>query len=265
MSALRLELRAPRLTIPGREHDRGGLDLIVEPGRRTVLLGRSGAGKSLLARLALGRLPGPPVRSSGVVEIHDDQRVDTVDLAAWPAGSQIPRLQALRGTRLSFVPQGGRENLVPGWTVRDHLAHLLPDLDRQIGAVLEGMEALGVSGGEANLQALATELSEGMIRRILVALAMARGADVLVIDEPTTGLDPDSRRAFAELLEERILASGAGVLLVTHDLDLCATLGGEALLVDDGAIVARTEDLATAGGLFQPFLDAVAEQPVAEA
>lgn len=263
MSRLRLVLREPRLSMPGREHDRGGLDLVVEPGRRTVLLGRSGAGKSLLARLALGRLPGRPVRSQGRVEIQSDEGVDTVDLSAWPAGAQIPRLQALRGARLSFVPQGGRENLVPGWTVRDHLKHLLPDLERQLHAVVEGMEALGVDGGEANLEALATELSEGMIRRILVALAMARGADILVIDEPTTGLDPDSRAAFAALLHERILSSGAGVLLVTHDLQLCATLGGEALLVDDGAIVARTEDLATAGGLFGPFLAAVAEEPTA--
>lgn len=261
MSALRLVLKGPRLSMPGRAHDRGGLDLIVEPGRRTVLLGRSGAGKSLLARLALGRLPGPPVKSEGVVEIHSDGSVELVDLSAWPAGSQIPRLQALRGARLSFVPQGGRENLVPGWTVRDHLRHLLPDLKRQLHTVVEGMEALGVEGGEANLEALATELSEGMIRRILVALAMARGADILVIDEPTTGLDPDSRAAFAALLHERILASGAGVLLVTHDLHLCATLGGEALLVDDGAIVARTEDLSAAGGLFLPFLEAVAEAP----
>ncbi len=265
MTALRLVLKAPRLSIPGREHDRGGLDLTVEPGRRTVLLGRSGAGKSLLARLALGRLPGAPVRSSGTVEIQTDEGTDVVDLAAWPAGAQIPRLQALRGARLSFVPQGGRENLVPGWTVRDHLQHLLPDLEHQLGAVVEGMEALGVDGGEANLSALATELSEGMIRRILVALAMARGADVLVIDEPTTGLDPASREAFAELLHERILTTGTGVLLVTHDMKLCATVGGEALLVDDGAIVARTEDLFTAGGLFQPFLDAVAEPQVAEA
>jgi ABC-type glutathione transport system ATPase component len=259
VSALRLVLKAPRLSIPGREHDRGGLDLVVEPGRRTVLLGRSGAGKSLLARLALGRLPGPPVRSAGRVEIHGGGGVAEVDLSAWPAGAQIPQLQALRGRHVSFVPQGGRENLVPGWTVRDHLKHLLPDLDRQLGAVVEGMEALGVDGGEANLSAVATELSEGMIRRILVALAMARGAEILVIDEPTTGLDPTSRAAFSTLLHERILDSGAGVLLVTHDLALCQRLGGEALLVDDGAIVARTEDLPTAGGLFTPFLDAAAE------
>ncbi len=120
-SSLRIVLEAPRVRIPGREHDRGGLDLVVEPGRRTVLLGRSGAGKSLLARIALGRLPLPPVGAEGRAVVEEGTNRHETDLATWPPGSQIPFLRALRGDRISFVPQGGRDNLVPGWTVLDHL------------------------------------------------------------------------------------------------------------------------------------------------
>ena len=154
------------------------------------------------------------------------------------------------------MPQGGRDNLVPGWTVLDHLHALLPDFHRQRAHALEAMEALGVDAGESNLGAVATELSEGMIRRILVALAMARGARILVIDEPTTGLDPRSRAVFAELLEQNIVSTGAGVLLVTHDVELCRVLQGEALLIDDGAVVARADRLESADGPFLPFLQA---------
>ncbi len=255
-SSLRIVLEAPRVRIPGREHDRGGLDLVVEPGRRTVLLGRSGAGKSLLARIALGRLPLPPVGAEGRAVVEEGTNRHETDLATWPPGSQIPFLRALRGDRISFVPQGGRDNLVPSWTVLDHLKALLPHFERQRAQALQSMEALGVDAGESNLRAVATELSEGMIRRILVALAMARGAEILVIDEPTTGLDPKSRAIFAELLEQNIVTTGAGVLLVTHDLELCRVLQGEALLIDDGAVVARADRLEDADGPFLPFLNA---------
>jgi len=261
-----LRLRQPRVLVPGRATPEGGLDLVVEPGRRTVLMGRSGAGKTLLARLALGQLPRSPVRAEGRVELRQDGDEVTIDLATVGAGLDVSCLAALRGDLLSFVPQGGRENLVPGWTVRDHFHALLPAADgggRRAGPdalrleqAIAGMEALGVSGSSDNLDAVATELSEGMIRRILVALSLARGAQVLIIDEPTTGLDPVSRESFRSLLDENLLASGAGVLLITHDVGLSEAVGGETLLVEEGVIVARTEDLSAGEPPFDQFVRA---------
>ncbi|HCP44988.1 MAG TPA: hypothetical protein DIU15_03050 [Deltaproteobacteria bacterium] len=261
-----LRLRQPRVLVPGRATPDGGMDLVVEPGRRTVLMGRSGAGKTLLARLALGQLPRSPVRAEGTVELRVGGASVTVDLASAQPGTDVACLAALRGDVLSFVPQGGRENLVPGWTVRDHFEALLP-VDSEGGAdagpdaarleqAIAGMESLGVSGSAENLDAVATELSEGMIRRILVALSLARGAQVLIIDEPTTGLDPVSRDSFRKLLDENLLASGAGVLLITHDVGLSKAVGGETLLVDEGVIVARTEDLGAGEPPFDRFVHA---------
>lgn len=265
-SGFHLRLRQPRVLVPGRATPEGGMDLVVEPGRRTVLMGRSGAGKTLLARLALGQLPRSPVRAEGHVELRAGGEEIAVDLATVGAGSDVGCLAALRGDLLSFVPQGGRENLVPGWTVRDHFHALLPAAAEGSGQArpdtsrleqaIAGMEALGVSGSSENLDAVATELSEGMIRRILVALSLARGAQVLIIDEPTTGLDPVSRDAFRQLLDENLLASGAGVLLITHDVGLSEAVGGETLLVDEGAIVARTENLAAGEPPFDQFVQA---------
>lgn len=252
MTALRIELIRPVCRLPQRPAAEDRLGLIVERGRRTVLLGRSGSGKSLLARLALGRLPGAPVRTEGHAVIGGER----LDLATWAPGSHIPVLAALRGERVSFVPQGGRENLVPGWSVLDHLRLLLGRDEARFDSAVAGMEALGLAGNRQNLAAVATELSEGMIRRVLVALATARGADAYIIDEPTTGLDPASRRAFADLMLDRVLTQGAGAVVITHDLDLATALGGEALLVADGAIVARTDDLAAGEGPFGEFVRA---------
>jgi len=264
MSLLQIHLRQPRVEVPGRMTPPAGLDLVVEPGRRTVLMGRSGAGKTLLARLSLGQLPRSPVQASGLIELRQDDHVLNIDLGHYPPGSTVPDLAALRGVQLSFVPQGGRENLVPGWTVMDHFEALLPAQNGDSAAgrqnmeqALHGMESLGVDPSESNLGALATELSEGMIRRILVALAMARGARVLIIDEPTTGLDPRSREAFRSLLDENLLSSGAGVLLITHDVELATDLKGETLLIDEGVVVARTDDLEAGEGPFAPFVEAM--------
>lgn len=264
MKPFHIHLQQPRVEVPGRLTPDGGLDLRVEPGRRTVLMGRSGAGKTLLARLALGQLPRSPVRATGLVELSRGDEVLAIDIGHYPAGSTVPDLADLRGDELSFVPQGGRENLVPGWTVRDHFKALLParegdaaSAQRSMEQALDGMDALGVDPSEANLNAVATGLSEGMIRRILLALAMARGASVLIIDEPTTGLDPRSREAFRALLDANLLASGAGVLLITHDVELATDLEGETLLVDEGVVVARTEDLQAGEGLFAPFVEAM--------
>ena len=246
--------------MPGRQTPDGGLDLFVEPGRRTVLMGRSGAGKTLLARLALGQLPRSPVEATGRVVLQRGEGEYEIDFSHYPPGSTVPDLAELRGDDLSFVPQGGRENLVPGWTVRDHFSALLPDSQADghgLDEALAGMEALGVEPSESNLNAVATGLSEGMIRRILVSLALARGARVLIIDEPTTGLDPASRDAFRELLETRLLSSGAGVLLITHDVELATDLKGETLLVDSGVVVARTENLKAGEGAFAPFIEAM--------
>ncbi len=254
--AFRLRLQGGRIQMPGRPGDPAEYELIVEPGRKTVLMGRSGAGKSLLARLTLGQLPLWPVQTEGQVEIQHAGAKLSVDLGAFPPGASVPQLAALRGDVISFVPQGGRENLVPGWTVRQHFRTVLGDDPVRLERGYEGMTALGVPATEANLDALATELSEGMIRRVLVALSMARGAEVLVIDEPTTGLDPGSREAFRRLLDEQLKDSGAGLLLITHDVDLAEDLRGEALLVRDGVVVARTEDLNTAEEPFAAFVEA---------
>jgi peptide/nickel transport system ATP-binding protein len=239
-------------------------------------MGRSGAGKTLIARLLLGQLPPPPLRAEGRLRIEDgggsagSAAITEMDLGnGAPAAAAafrrrsgartVPVLAKLRGRRLGWVPQGGRENLVPGWSARRHLRELIPsDAARQDHAV-DLLAALDVAATASNLDAVATELSEGMIRRMLLAFAMAGGAELLLVDEPTTGLDPQARRTFIELLERHVLSAGAGVLVVTHDVALAASLGGEAAMVEDGAVVAWTRALGSAGQPFAAFRDAAAD------
>ncbi len=216
-----IALSAPRVHLPGRPATGAPLDIHVAAGGCFVLIGRSGSGKTLLCRMAAGEPPAPPLRADGLP----------------PAGRARP----------GFVPQGGRENLVPGWTVRRHLAFLGVDVGVATG--LSESMALDLT---ANLEARATELSEGMIRRLLLTLVLAGRPAALVVDEPSTGLDPAARSQLVDALRGA-RDDGAALLVSTHDLAVAGALGTTFGLVENGAVVARADEL-EADGPFAPWL-----------
>lgn len=238
--SITISLLGCRVLVPGAEPGEPALPIDLRPGGCTVLVGRSGEGKSLLCRLALGCLPGPPLRVAGSLRIRgESSSPQDVDLAGRTPGSDLACAARLRGTVVGYVPQGGREALVPGWSVARFLATLGParPQDRELTPWLP---RLGLPRLEAIATAAPTELSEGMIRRLLLAIALAGTAPLLVVDEPTTGLDPRLRTAIGEALASE-LARGRGLLLATHDVPLARRVGSRFLLVQDGRAVAGAE------------------------
>jgi ABC-type methionine transport system ATPase subunit len=195
-----------------------GIDLAFEPGRRYVVLGASGAGKSSLLRL-LNRLEDP---SAGRVLVGE------APLATLP-------VRAVR-RGVGLVPQSAR--FLPG-TVADNLAYPFevagrpaPPAERQAGALAEvgldpgwlGREAAGLSGGER--------------QRLALAVALGTDPEVLVLDEPTAALDPASARRVAECLDRRA-AAGLRTIAVCHDREHAAWLGETAVVLDAGRVVDR--------------------------
>ena len=195
---------------------------------RVALIGGSGEGKSLLCRLALGLAPRAPVTWEGEIALDGA----AVDLSA---------LAGARG-RIGWMPQGGRESLVPGWSLDRHIARLAPDTAEDVHRF---MEQLGLAPSPDVLGGGATTLSEGMIRRFLLALALSRAPELLVLDEPTAGLDPRARDAVIEVVSNH----GGALLFATHDLALAEALAQSFVLVRDGAPVACVDALTPDGPL----------------
>lgn len=250
---------SPRLDLPGREVPGVALDLELCAGTQQVLLGRSGSGKSLLSRLALGLVPPLPARAGGRVSIGGGEgQSETLDLSLCPAGQAVPALASLRGSFFGYLPQGGRENLVPGWSVARHVSVLCGDDSAVAESAYEGMAQLGLDPGPAVRGAMATQLSEGMIRRVLLAICVAQPTTVLIADEPTTGLDPASRGTVADFLANAMADSGRGLLLTTHDLGVARRLGTRFFCVDGGRITASADRLDGADSPFALFLEAAA-------
>lgn len=183
------------------------------------LIGQNGAGKTTLLRICAGLLSP----TSGVV------RLDGEDLRTRP--------EYLKD-RLGYLPQ--EFGVIPHWTVEEFLHYLLLTRDdrmsgreraREVDRVLELVQA-----GEWRKQYMGA-LSGGMRRRIGIAQALFKNPDLLLLDEPTAGLDPEARMVFRSLLQE--LGLRATILLSTHLIEDVIRMCHDLVILHKGGTVAR--------------------------
>lgn len=228
-----------------------GVDLELCRGESCSLLGRSGEGKTVLSRLLIGLAPRG-CRVEGELVWSDDEGAHRAALDRDLRGDP-PSVESLAsgwGRNIAYVPQGGARNLNPAQTIRTHLARarrragLAPDPRAEIGLLRE----VGFTDPERVWTRRPMALSGGMARRVLLALALAGAPDVMVVDEPTTGLDSPRRAQAIEQLAAARQAHGFGLLMVTHEV------GDAALLTEQGCVLAGArivERLAFANGDLQ--------------
>ncbi|HEX8251972.1 MAG TPA: ABC transporter ATP-binding protein [Thermoanaerobaculia bacterium] len=210
-----------------------GLDLTIHPGEVVALLGANGAGKTTTVRTLLG-LVRP---DSGSVRLFGGD----------------PRNAAVRA-RMGAVLQIGR---VPETLrVREHI-HLFSSYYPNPLPLDEVIEAAGLTGLERRKFG---QLSGGQQKRVLFALALCGNPDLLVLDEPTTGLDVEARRALWKQVRA-FVARGKSVLLTTHYLAEAEALAQRVVVLDKGRIVAQGtphEIKGEAGTLEDAFIELVA-------
>jgi len=197
-----------------------GVDLRVTAGETVAVLGANGSGKSTLVRAALGLVPlqRGEIRLFGTSlrRFRDRHRVGYVP----------QRLGAGSG-----VPATVREVVSAGRLARRTLGRPGRAADRD--AVTTALESVGLAERAGDQ---VDTLSGGQQQRVLIARALAGGPDLLVLDEPTAGVDAGSQQAFAEVL--RIFgAAGGTILLVAHELGPLAPLIDRAVVVHHGRIV----------------------------
>ncbi|WP_232376343.1 ABC transporter ATP-binding protein [Amycolatopsis aidingensis] len=198
-----------------------GIDLDIRRGEVFALLGPNGAGKTTTVEI----LEGHRRRSGGEVRV---------------LGEDPGRAGGRWRARLGIVLQTATDaaDLTVAETVR-HYAGYYPD-PRAPGEVIEQVGLAGQAGSRVKA------LSGGQRRRLDVALGIIGRPELLFLDEPTTGFDPEARRQFWDLV--RLLAAdGTTILLTTHYLDEAEALAGRVAVIAGGSIVAEG-DPATLGG-----------------
>ncbi|MDH6109626.1 ABC-type multidrug transport system ATPase subunit [Kitasatospora sp. MAP12-15] len=192
------------------------VDLKLAAGECVALLGHNGSGKSTLLRVAAGRdLP-----TAGTVRF-DGLAMDEND----------PRIRA----RVAVV--GDTVACYPDLTVREHL--LLVAVAHGVAGAQEWVEqVLADRLLTERADALPSALSSGQMQALLLACALVRPRDLLLLDEPEQRLDPEARRRLADLLKAE-LADGVAVLLVTHHTDLALEVADRVVVLEDGRILTQ--------------------------
>lgn len=211
-------------------HD--GLDLDVARGEVVGLVGGSGAGKTVLLHTLLG-LHRP---DAGRVQLFGEDM----------AGVDEKTLRRRR-QQIGMLFQNGA--LFGGLNVIDNIALPLREHTRLSREVVEELALikLSLTGlGPETARLYTNQLSGGMVRRAALARALIMDPDILILDEPTAGLDPVNAGAFDELIQELSELLGLTVLMVTHDLDALWQIThrvvylGEGRVLDQGPVAAMS-------------------------
>jgi lipooligosaccharide transport system ATP-binding protein len=208
-----------------------GIDLSLEPGECFGLLGPNGAGKTTTLRLCLG-LVDP---DAGAIEV---------------LGLPVPERAREARRRIGVVPQA--DNLDPDFTVEENLLVYgryfgLPDAEirGRIPALIE------FAGLNARAGSRIQTLSGGMKRRLTLARALINNPDLIFLDEPTTGLDPQARHLIWERLRQ-LLAQGKTIFLTTHFMDEAERLCHRLAIMDRGRIISHGAPRELIAGNIEP-------------
>ena len=195
-----------------------GLSFAVEPGTCFGLLGPNGAGKTTTLRLCLG-LTAP---DSGAIELNGH---------SIPADAQVAR------ARVGVVPQF--DNLDPDFTVSENLlvfGRYFGLKDADVRARIPQLLDFAGLASKADVR-LAT-LSGGMKRRLTLARALVNDPDIVFLDEPTTGLDPQARHLIWDRLKQ-LKSAGKTLILTTHFMDEAERLCDRLIVIDHGRKIAE--------------------------
>jgi len=223
-----LPASAPALQVSAVSKSFGGqrvldaIDLQVAPGEILVLLGRSGTGKSVLLKLLVGLQHA----DSGSIRIHGQE---ICGIAAGPLNAIRKRIGFLFQSAALYDAMTIEENVA--FPLRRHTA--LSDASRRE----QVRQLLAIVGMEKELGKMPNQISGGMQKRVGLARALALSPDILLFDEPTTGLDPITARDIGDLIRKLQRQRKIAGLVVTHDVPVARMIADRLLLMRDGRIV----------------------------
>lgn len=218
-----LEVSGLVKTVPGGRKLFEGLDLSLAPGEFVAVMGESGAGKSTLLNLIAG------LDSPDAGQVH----VDGTDIASLDDDDRT----RLRRDRIGFVFQAF--HVLPHLDLAHNVALPLAlqqrDAHESLIAANAMLESVGLGGRGS---AYPRELSGGELQRVAVARALVHRPGLILADEPTGNLDPETAARTLPLFVDRVRGAGAAVLLVTHSV-VAASAADRTLVLSPGGLVER--------------------------
>lgn len=235
------DLRVDFHTDTGTVNAVRGLSLSVARGERVGIVGESGSGKSMTGRSVLGliRRPGE-VRARRL-------SFDGCDLLGMPE----KEMRTLRGRRIAMIMQDPKYSLNPVMKTGRQLMEALRTADTALGKraarhkALEALASVHIRDPERVFDAYPHELSGGMGQRVMIAMMVALGPDLLIADEPTSALDVTVQMQVLAILDDLVRAADMGLMFISHDLNLVASFCDRVVIMYHGQVMeeCRAADL----------------------
>ena len=201
-------------------------------GEAFGLVGESGCGKSITALSVMGLLRRPLSLAGGRI-ILDGQEIQNVSAA---------EMRRLRGKRIAMIVQEPMTALNPLSPVGRQIAEMFvlhqgASWTEAMDRAEDALRQVRVPSPERRIKDYPHQLSGGMRQRVMIAIALACGPDLLVADEPTTALDVTVQAEIIDLMAELCAAKGTAVLMISHDLGLVANMCKRVAVMYAGRIV----------------------------
>jgi oligopeptide transport system ATP-binding protein len=210
-----------------------GVSFTLEAGRTLGVVGESGSGKSVTAMSIMRLIPEPP----GKV-VSGDIRFKGQSVLAMSDKEQ----RRLRGDRIAMIFQDPMTSLNPVHRIGKQIAEPLrihKNMTRKEAwaAAVELLAHVGIPQAEERARNYPHEFSGGMRQRVMIAMALACGPDILIADEPTTALDVTIQAQILDLMQEIQKRTESAIILITHDLGVVADMADHILVMYGGKAV----------------------------
>lgn len=216
------------------------VSLSIEAGETLGLVGESGSGKSTLALALMRYLPANGRIRHGQITFDGRDLLDLSELD----------LQDLWGKEISLVPQNPSASLNPSLRIGEQIAELLgrhTDLegDAVQQRIVELLDQVRIGDPERVARSYPHQLSGGMQQRAMIAMALSTSPKLLVMDEPTTGLDVTTEAAVLDLIDDLIAERDTSMLYISHDLGVVARIADRVAVLYAGELAetAETDEL----------------------
>ncbi len=196
------------------------------------IVGESGSGKSMTSLAIMGLLPKGAERT-GAIEFDGTELTDLSERA----------MRSFRGDRIAMIFQDPLSSLNPYYTVGTQIAeayrsHRSGVTRRQARAVaIEAMERVHITDAARRVDHYPHQFSGGMRQRVMIAMALSMEPELIIADEPTTALDVTVQAQILDLLAEIRADTGAGLILITHDLAVVSEVTDHLVVMKDGDLV----------------------------
>jgi peptide/nickel transport system ATP-binding protein len=210
-----------------------GVSFSVGRGEVVAIVGESGSGKSVTAMTLMGLTRGPNARFAGSARFEGNELITASEA----------ELQRVRGAAIAMVFQDPMSSLDPVYRIGDQIVEQIRVHNRDVSKAqaldraIELMERVGIPHASRRARSYPHEFSGGMRQRVMIAMALSCSPRLLIADEPTTALDVTIQAQILEELRQLRAETGAGIILVTHDLGVVADIADRIVVMYSGRVV----------------------------